>query len=426
MNILVVGSGGREHALAWKILQSPLCSKLYVAPGNAGTANIAENLSIAVTDFEAIANACLDKNIHLVVVGPEEPLVKGIADFFEKDNRLKNILIVAPNQQAAQLEGSKKFSKDLMLKYGIPTAAAQTFDKATITQAKAFLREIKPPYVLKADGLAAGKGVIITNDLTEAEQTIDEMLLQDKFGKAGNQVLIEEFLSGIELSVFILTDGKSYVLLPEAKDYKRIGVGDTGLNTGGMGAVSPVPFADATFMQKITERIIEPTLKALQAENITYKGFIFFGLINVQGNPFVIEYNARLGDPETEAILPRIESDFVDLLIKTAKGELHTATPVKISTQIATTVISVAGGYPAQYEKDKVIIGLERVKAPTTVFHAGTKLVNGKVVTNGGRVLAFTTLAATLPTALAASKNAAETVTWDGRYYRSDIGLDLV
>lgn len=421
-----MGSGGREHALAWKMVQSPLCSKLYVAPGNAGTANMAENLSIAVTDFEAIASACIEKNIHLVIVGPEAPLVRGIADFFEHDSRLKDILLIAPNQQAAQLEGSKKFSKDLMLKYGIPTAAAQTFDKTTVSKAKSFLREIQPPYVLKADGLAAGKGVIITNNLAEADQALDEMLLNAKFGAAGNQVLIEEFLSGIELSVFILTDGKSYVLLPEAKDYKRIGVGDTGLNTGGMGAVSPVPFADATFMQKVTERIIEPTLKALQAEKIIYKGFIFFGLINVQGNPFVIEYNARLGDPEAEAILPRIESDLVDLFVKTAKGELSSASPIKVSSQIAATVVAVASGYPEQYEKDKVIAGLEQVKPPTTIFHAGTKQLNGNVVTNGGRVLAFTTLASTLPAALEASKNAAETVTWDGRYYRSDIGFDLV
>jgi phosphoribosylamine--glycine ligase len=424
MNILVVGSGGREHAFAWKISQSKKCSKLYIAPGNAGTSQIAENVNIAVTDFKALGEFCISHNINLMLVGPEAPLVEGISDYFSEQEELRNVLVVGPNAEGAQLEGSKDFSKGFMSKYGIPTAASKTFTTETIEEGLKYVASHDLPVVLKADGLAAGKGVIIAETHEYAIQTLKDMLLDKKFGDASAKVVIEQFLDGIELSVFVLTDGTDYVILPEAKDYKRIGEGDTGPNTGGMGAISPVPFADKAFMDKVEQRIIQPTMKGLNKENIKYVGFIFFGLIKVNNEPWVIEYNARMGDPETEVVLPRIKSDIVDLLEAAASGNLKSKT-IEFHSEHATTIMLVAGGYPDSYEKGDIISGLDKI-LDVVPFHAGTSMKDGHVVTNGGRVLALTGLGNDQATALAKSNAAAKIIDWKGRYYRSDIGFDLV
>ncbi len=424
MNILIIGNGGREHAFAWKIKQSNRCDKLYVAPGNAGTAELATNVPIAVDNFDALGKFCLEQNINLVVVGPEAPLVKGIRDYFEQDQNLKHILLVGPGKKGAQLEGSKDFSKQFMLRHGVPTAKAKTFLAHEVDAAFQYLDECAPPIVLKADGLAAGKGVIITPDINEAKSTIREMLVDKKFGEASTKVLIEEFLSGIELSVFVLTDGKDYVILPEAKDYKRIGEGDTGPNTGGMGAISPVPFADDAFMRKVEGRIIKPTIAGLHKENIDYKGFIFIGLMNCNGDPYVIEYNARMGDPETQAVLPRIKNDFVDLLVDAAEGKLS-GRKVEATADYAATVVMVSGGYPGDYPKGKAISGLD-ASNPALVFHAGSKQVNGQIVTDGGRVLAITGLGADMKAAREKAYAGVAKLSWEGVYFRKDIGMDLL
>lgn len=424
MNILIIGNGGREHAFAWKISQSSRCDKLFVAPGNAGTAALATNVPIAVDNFEALGKLCIEQAINLVVVGPEAPLVKGIRDYFEQNPDLKNILIVGPGRTGAQLEGSKDFSKQFMLRHGVPTAKAKTFQANQVPNALQYLDTCKPPIVLKADGLAAGKGVIITPDLDEAKATIREMLVDKKFGEASTKVLVEEFLSGIELSVFVLTDGKDYVILPEAKDYKRIGEGDTGPNTGGMGAISPVPFADKVFMQKVEDRIIKPTIAGLQKEGIDYKGFIFIGLMNCNGDPFVIEYNARMGDPETQAVLPRIKNDLVDLLVDAASGNLS-GKKIEADAEYAATVVMVSGGYPGDYPKGKTITGLDAAN-PALVFHAGSKQVNNQVVTDGGRVLAITGRGADIQAAREKAYAGVAKLSWEGVYFRKDIGMDLM
>lgn len=424
MNVLVLGSGGREHALAWKINESNLLTKLFVAPGNAGTAQFATNLNINVNDFDTIKKVVLENNISLVVVGPEDPLVNGICDFFLADNELKNIGIVGPQKDGAELEGSKEFSKKFMIKHNIPTAQYQSFTNDTLNEGLTFLETLSPPYVLKADGLAAGKGVVILDNLTEAKNELTEMLSNKKFGEASAKVVIEEFLSGIELSVFVLTDGNSYKILPAAKDYKRIGEGDTGLNTGGMGAISPVPFADENFISKVEEQVVKPTIEGLKKENINYKGFIFIGLMNNNGNPFVIEYNVRMGDPETEVVIPRIESDLLDLFHGVATQTLHEK-EIKINPQTATTVMLVSGGYPEAYEKGKVISGLENVEG-STIFHAGTTIKDNHVVTNGGRVIAVTSFGNSLEEALEKSFKNAEKIQFEKKYYRKDIGQDLL
>jgi phosphoribosylamine--glycine ligase len=424
MNILLIGSGGRECALAWKIAQSPRLNKLYIAPGNAGTQAYGTNVAIADTDFEAIKKFVLDNSISMVVVGPETPLVKGIHDFFLADEKLKDVPVIGPKKDGAQLEGSKDFSKRFMQRHDIPTAAYQTFTKETLAEGLKFLESLKPPYVLKADGLAAGKGVVIPNTLVEAKAELNEMLAFAKFGDASAKVVIEEFLTGIELSVFVLTDGDSYKILPAAKDYKRIGEGDTGPNTGGMGAVSPVPFATADFMKKVEERIVIPTVNGLKKEGIVYKGFIFVGLIKVGDEPYVIEYNCRLGDPETEVVVPRIKSDIIDLFEGVANGNLNTKN-IEIDPRFATTVMLVAGGYPGDYEKGKVVEGLDTVK-DSLVFHAGTKQQEKTVVTNGGRVIAITSYGSTLNEALQKSFSNAEKISYDKKYYRKDIGADLM
>jgi phosphoribosylamine--glycine ligase len=424
MNILVIGNGGREHALAWKIKQSPRCGKLYVAPGNAGTALVAENVAIATDDFQGLAKFCLEKNVDLVVVGPEAPLVDGIRNHFENDPALKNILMVGPDKTGAQLEGSRDFSKQFMVRNGIPTAKARTFTAADVNQAFDYISTCKPPIVLKADGLAGGKGVIISLSQTEAKTVIKEMLVNKKFGAASTKVLIEEFLNGIELSVFVLTDGKDYVILPEAKDYKRIGNGDTGPNTGGMGAVSPVVFANGAFMKKVDDLVIKPTIAGLEKEGINYKGFIFVGLMNVGGHPYVIEYNARMGDPETQAVMTRIKSDFLELLEAAASGNLKDK-KVEIDDQYAVTIVQVSGGYPGNFEKGKTIRGHEK-DGRALVFHAGTKRKAEEVVSDGGRVLAITGKGSSLSEAREAAYARAGEISWEGLYFRDDIGLDLL
>jgi len=422
MNILILGSGGREHTFAYMIAQSSKCSKLYVAPGNAGTAEIAENLPLNPIDFAAVGNTALEKDIQMIVVGPEDPLVKGIVDYFANDDRLKNIQIIGPSSRGALLEGSKERAKEFMAMHQIPTAAYESFSFESLGAGKNFLETLKPPYVLKADGLAAGKGVLIIDDLDEAKKELENML-SGKFGAASKKVVIEEFLDGIELSVFVLTDGKNYKILPTAKDYKRIGEGDTGLNTGGMGAVSPVPFADDTLMNKIEERIVKPTVNGLAKEEIDYKGFIFIGLIKVGEEPFVIEYNVRMGDPETEVVLPRIKTDLVELLEKTWNVELDQAN-LEIDPRSAATVMIVSGGYPESYEKGKIISGIKEIE-DSIVFHAGTKKDEGKVVTSGGRVIALTSFGDDYKKALKKSYQSAEKLQFDKMYFRKDIGFDL-
>ena len=423
MNILILGSGGREHAFAYKISQSKRCGKLFVAPGNAGTASIATNVELKVTDFEAIKKCVLENNIEMVIVGPEDPLVAGIADYFAETSELKNVMLIGPSKRGALLEGSKQRAKEFMMQHNIPTAAYETFTTKSLEAGKAFLEKLNPPYVLKADGLAAGKGVLILDDLNEAKQELENMLTHSKFGEASQKVVIEEFLDGIELSVFVLTDGKNYKILPTAKDYKRIGKGDTGLNTGGMGAISPVPFADEILMKKIEERIVKPTVNGLSEEQIDYKGFVFIGLIKVNNEPYVIEYNVRMGDPETEVVLPRIKTDLVNLFEATYKQTLNDIN-IEIDKRAATTVMLVSGGYPEEYEKGMEISGLENVH-DSIVFHAGTKSENGKTVSNGGRVLAITSLDEDFRRALKKSYQNIEKLSFDRMQYRSDIGFDL-
>ena len=423
MNILILGSGGREHALAWKIKQSKKTNKLYIAPGNAGTDMVGENVAIETTDFPAIKQFVIDKQINMVVVGPEAPLVEGIYNFFRDDAELKNISVIGPSKEGAELEGSKRFAKEFMMRHNIPTAKYKSITKDNIDEGLSFLETLSPPYVLKADGLAAGKGVIILNERLDAINVLNEML-SGMFGASSQTVVIEEFLSGIECSVFVLSDGESYKILPIAKDYKRIGEGDTGLNTGGMGAISPVPFADDVYMNKVKERIIEPTVKGLIKENIDYKGFIFIGLISVNNEPYLIEYNVRLGDPESEVVIPRIKSDLVDLLEGVANGKLHEK-DIDIDKTCAATVMLVSGGYPEAYEKNKKIEGLGEIK-DTLVFHAGTINKEGSIYSAGGRVLAITSLGETKKEALEKSFEVAESITFDKKYYRKDIGFDII
>ncbi|WP_299456318.1 phosphoribosylamine--glycine ligase [uncultured Microscilla sp.] len=425
MNILILGSGGREHAFAWKIAQSKRYDKLFVAPGNAGTAQIATNVSIAVDDFEAIGRYALEQQIDLILVGPEAPLVKGIKNYFADSPKLLHVKVIGPDKRGAMLEGSKDFSKNFMAKYGIPTAQSQTFTKDTLNEGLAYLETQSLPIVLKADGLAAGKGVIISETLEHAQATLKEMLMEAKFGDASSKVVIEQFLKGIEMSAFILSDGESYCVLPEAKDYKRIGEQDTGLNTGGMGAVSPVPFAKGDFMQKVEEKVIQPTVEGLKAEGISYTGFIFFGLMNVDGEPYVIEYNARMGDPETEVVMPRIGSDFVQMLQATAEQKLKDFV-IETDPRTAATVMLVSGGYPESYEKGKKMSGFDEADE-VILFHAGTKTnEQEEVVTNGGRVISLTGFGDDIPQALSKCKAAAEKIDFEGKYYRKDIGLDLM
>ncbi|QKJ31602.1 phosphoribosylamine--glycine ligase [Mucilaginibacter mali] len=424
MNILILGSGGRESAFAWKIAQSPKCSQLFIAPGNAGTSQYGTTINVKVTDFAGIKQICLDHAIDLVLVGPEEPLVKGVHDYFLADDAIKHIPVVGPQAEGAQLEGSKDFSKQFMQRHNIPTAASQTFTKDTLNEGIAYLATAGLPIVLKADGLAAGKGVLICSTLEEAEHELKEMLTEAKFGDASSKVVIEQFLQGIELSVFVMTDGNSYKILPEAKDYKRIGEGDTGLNTGGMGSVSPVPFADADFIKKVEDRIVIPTVEGLKKEGIPYKGFIFIGLMNCAGDPYTIEYNARMGDPETESVMMRIDSDFVDLLQGVAEGNLHEKA-FSISPKTAATVVCVAGGYPGDYMKGQVITGLDNMRG-SQVFQAGTALQGEDVVTSGGRVLMVTSLQDTMFEALQQATADASRIYYDGKTFRKDIGFDLI
>jgi phosphoribosylamine---glycine ligase len=424
MNILLLGSGGRESAFAWKMAQSPLCSKLYIAPGNAGTPQYGTNVNLKATDFEGIGNFALANAIDMVLVGPEEPLVKGVHDYFLNHPDLKGIPVIGPQAQGAQLEGSKDFSKQFMERNGVPTAASRTFTKDTLEDGLAYLATAGLPIVLKADGLAAGKGVLICTSYEEAQQELKEMLTEAKFGDASSKVVIEQFLQGIELSVFVLTDGNSYKILPEAKDYKRIGEGDTGLNTGGMGSISPVAFADAAFMQKVEQRVVIPTIEGLKKENIPYKGFIFIGLMNCAGEPWVIEYNCRMGDPETESVLMRIESDLVDLLKGVAEGNLQEKELI-ISDKTAATVVCVAGGYPGDYMKGQPITGLDNMRG-SQVFQAGTAQQGEDVVTAGGRVLMVTSLQDNLFDALQQATADASRIYYDGKYFRKDIGFDLL
>ena len=424
MVILLLGSGGREHALASKMLQSSKCSTLFVAPGNAGTAEIATNITINPTDFNALKSFAIQEKVEMLVVGPEDPLVLGVYDFFKKDSELSHIPVIGPSKVGAQLEGSKEFAKEFLVKHKIPTAAYDSFTAATVEKGCLFLETLQPPYVLKADGLAAGKGVLIIQDLEEAKTELRNMLVHAKFGNASAKVVIEEFLDGIELSCFVLTDGQQYKILPTAKDYKRIGEGDTGLNTGGMGAISPVPFADSILLDKIETRIVKPTVEGLQKDGIEYKGFIFIGLIIVKGEPIVIEYNVRMGDPETEVVIPRIKSDMVELFQAVANGNLNDVS-LAIDQRSATTVMIVSGGYPEEYEKGKEIFGLDKIE-DSLVYHAGTKIINGKLVTNGGRVLAITSFGNDFQEAIKKSYQNIDKLYFDKMYFRKDIGLDLL
>lgn len=423
MNILVIGAGGREHTFCWKLAQSPMCKQLVAIPGNAGTAAYAKNIPVGVNDFAAIKEVILNEKIEMVVVGPEEPLVLGIHDFILNDPALKDVAVIGAQQAAATLEGSKAFAKEFMMRHQIPTAAYAQFSAATLSAGYAFLETLQPPYVLKADGLAAGKGVLIIDDLEQAKKELKEMLVESKFGKASQTVVIEEFLSGIELSCFVLTDGKSYLTLPMAKDYKRIGEGDTGLNTGGMGAISPVPFVDELFQKKIDERIVKPTISGLQKDKLPYKGFIFIGLIKVGEEPKVIEYNVRMGDPETEVVLPRIKNDLAAIFMHLAEGRLDEV-ELDIDTRSVVTVVAVSGGYPEAYKKGKKITGLEQ-KTESLVFHAGTSENAGEIYTNGGRVLAISSFGDTHQEALKKSYSTLENLHFEGINYRSDIGFDL-
>ena len=423
MNILILGSGGREHTIAWKLAQSNKCRNLYVAPGNSGTAAIATNVPIGVTDFKAIKEVVLNNHITMVIVGPEDPLVLGIHDFFLEDEALKNVAVIGPQKAAAELEGSKEFAKEFLFRHNIPTAAYQSFNASTVEEGYAFLETLNPPYVLKADGLAAGKGVVILEDINEAKAELKAMLVDAKFGSASTKVVIEEFLDGIELSCFVLTDGKNYKILPTAKDYKRIGEGDTGLNTGGMGAISPVPFADEVFMSKIKERVVIPTINGLQKDNLPYKGFVFIGLIKVGNDPFVIEYNVRLGDPETEVVLPRLKNDLVEVFQAVADQTLDKIN-IEIDERAATTVMLVSGGYPEAYEKGKEISGIENIEG-SIAFHAGAQLKDNKVVTSGGRVMAITSYGETYQEAIKKSYQNIEKLHFDKMNYRKDIGFDL-
>lgn len=424
MNVLILGSGGREHAFAVKLLESNKINQLFVAPGNAGTDKIANNININPTDFKALKKAVLENNIKMLVVGPEAPLVEGVHDFFLGDDELKDIPVIGPKKDGALLEGSKDFSKQFMQKHGVPTARYQSFTKHNLEEGYAFLETLQPPFVLKADGLAGGKGVLILDSLEEAKAQLKEMVSNQKFGEASSTVVIEEFLKGIELSVFVLTDGIDYKILPSAKDYKRIGEGDAGLNTGGMGAISPVPFADKAFLEKVEELVVKPTITGLQKDGIDYRGFIFIGLMNDNGNPSVVEYNVRMGDPETEVVLPRIESDLFDLFEGVAHQNLNEKS-FSVTDKTATTVMLVAGGYPEAYEKNKEIIGFDSVDE-SFVFHAGTAIKNDKVVTNGGRVMAVTSFGDTIEEALAKSYRSIDKIHFDQMNYRKDIGFDLV
>ncbi len=423
MNILVLGSGGREHTFAWKLAQSEKCENLYVAPGNSGTADIATNVPIDVNDFLAIKDLVLKQKVDMVVVGPEDPLVNGIHDFFLDDDSLGHVSVIGPQRSAAQLEGSKEFAKEFLYRHGIPTAAYSSFTEATLEKGYDFLDTLKPPYVLKADGLAAGKGVLILDNLEEAKRELKNMLVDSKFGKASTKVVIEEFLSGIELSCFVLTDGNSYKILPTAKDYKRIGEGDTGLNTGGMGAVSPVPFVNEEFLRKVEDRVVRPTIEGLKKDNLPYKGFVFIGLIKVGDDPFVIEYNVRMGDPETEVVLPRMKNDLAEVFDAMGNGTLENI-DLQIVPEACTTVMVVSGGYPESYEKGKEIKGLENIDG-SIPFHAGAKLENDKVVTSGGRVLAMTSYGKTFREAIKKSYQNIDKIDFDKMYYRTDIGFDL-
>ncbi|MBN2173556.1 MAG: phosphoribosylamine--glycine ligase [Bacteroidales bacterium] len=426
MNVLLIGSGGREHALAWKLARSPLLTKLFIAPGNAGTTATGENVDLKSNDFESIKNFTLENRIQMVIVGPEDPLVNGIHDFFLEDQKLKHIPVIGPIKKGAMLEGSKDFANNFMDKYGIPTAAFKTFNSGQIREGLKYLESKKPPYVLKADGLAAGKGVLILDSLESAKEELREMLENKKFGAASARVVIEDFLSGIELSVFVLTDGKSYKILPSAKDYKRIGEGDTGLNTGGMGSISPVPFADAVFMDKVEKRIIKPTIDGLNAEGIKYKGFVFFGLIKVDNDPYVIEYNVRMGDPEAESVIPRIKTDLLKMFQAVANENLEDV-ELDVDPDFAAAVFIVSGGYPESYEKGKQIKGLDNIN-DSILFHAGTTYdkVTGNIITNGGRVIAVTSYGKTMQEALEKSFANAAKINFEGKYFRRDLGKDLL
>lgn len=422
MKILLIGSGGREHALAWKMAQSPKLEKLYIAPGNAGTAQLGENIDVGVNDFEKLGRLAIEKQIDMLIVGPEDPLVKGVSDFFKSEPSLKHIPVIGPSSKGALLEGSKEFAKEFMLRHKIPTAKYFSVTASNLSQGLDFLETMEAPFVLKADGLAAGKGVLILSSLKEAQEELKAMI-DGKFGQASNKVVIEEFLEGIELSTFVITDGKSYKVLPEAKDYKRIGEGDTGLNTGGMGCVSPVPFANDEFLKKVEDRIIAPTVMGLQKDQIDYSGFIFFGLMNKNGEPFVIEYNVRMGDPEAEVIMPRLKSDLVDLFIAVAENTLPSK-EIDIDPRSCATVMLVSGGYPEAYEKGKEITNLEKVSL-SIPFHAGTRLSNNEILTNGGRVISVSSLGASFQEALEISYKNSEIITFEKKYYRHDIGFDL-